>query len=192
MKRGDPMEITSEQFQDAVAGGVYAFELIVTKYERLVYTVALRLLKNPEDAKDVTQETFIKVYKNLDKCKNEKMLKSWICVIANNTSIDSIRKQKKQSTISLDAQIETEAGQFIFEIPSDEKTPELKLIEDEGYGELKEAIDKLPLDYRNVLILRDIHSLSYLDVAEATNLNIGTVKSRLARARAMLRKLYIP
>lgn len=186
------MEITSEQFQDAVAGGVYAFELIVTKYERLVYTVALRLLKNPEDAKDVTQETFIKVYKNLDKCKNEKMLKSWICVIANNTSIDSIRKQKKQSTISLDAQIETEAGQFIFEIPSDEKTPELKLIEDEGYGELKEAIDKLPLDYRNVLILRDIHSLSYLDVAEATNLNIGTVKSRLARARAMLRKLYIP
>ncbi|MCL2874039.1 MAG: sigma-70 family RNA polymerase sigma factor [Defluviitaleaceae bacterium] len=185
------MEITSQEFLKALNGDIRAFENIVKTYERLVYSVALRLLRNPEDAKDATQEVFIKVYKSLDKCKNENMLKSWICVITNNTCIDIIRKHSKQSTISLDAQIETDEGAFIFEIPSDEKTPEQKLVEDEGYEMLKAAIDKLPLDYRSVLVLRDIHSLSYSEVAEATNLNMGTVKSRLARARAMLKKIYI-
>lgn len=184
------MEVTEQIFRNAVRGDMQSFEMIVTAYERLVYSVAIRLLKNPEDAKDASQDVFIKVYKNLEKCKGIDVLKSWICAITNNTCIDIIRKQKRQPTLSLDEQFETEEGSFVFETPSDEKTPEQQFIEDEGYEMLKKAIENLPLDYRSVLILRDIHNLSYTEVAKTANVNIGTVKSRLARGRAMLRKMY--
>ena len=184
------MEITDQIFRNALNGDMQAFELIVTSYERLVYSVALRFLKNPEDAKDASQEVFIKVYRNLDKCKDISVLKSWICAITNNTCIDIIRKQKRQSTLSLDEQIATEDSSFAFEIQSDEKTPEQQYIEEEDYESLKKAIENLPVDYRSVIVLRDIHNLSYSEVAEAASINIGTVKSRLARGRAMLRKMY--
>ncbi|MDR0958376.1 MAG: sigma-70 family RNA polymerase sigma factor, partial [Clostridiales bacterium] len=116
------------------------FEVIVNKYEKLVYTVCYRITANHSDALDATQEVFLQAYRHMGIWENDKALTGWLCRVANNKSIDLIRKRKPE--LSIDEQNDDESPNFQFQ--SDELTPERALTEAETRKELTEAINALP------------------------------------------------
>lgn len=170
-------------------GNVDDFENLIDKYEKMIYNLAYRIFNNQTDAEDMTQETFIKVYKNLDKCKGKQSIKTWVYTIGYNTCIDEIRKRKGKNNISLDMDIEGKEGDYSLELPSNESTPEKKFLEKEGMKEIEQAINKLNEVSKTLIFLRDIKGFSYNEISEIMNMNIGTVKSKLNRARNSLKKI---
>jgi len=175
-------------FSKAQAGDMEAFEIFMAAYEKLIYNAAYRMLSNSHDCEDIAQEVLIKVYKNISKCKNAASFKSWLLRIVHNTCIDEIRKRKNKATISLDKEPESDDGPMENQLLKDENTPETELIKKDINLQINKAIDNLPVDYRAVIILRDVNGLSYDEIAKITNVNLGTVKSRIARARSNLQK----
>ena len=175
-------------FSKAQAGDMQAFEIFIINYEKLIYNAAYRMLPNPYDAEDIAQEVMIKVYKNISKCKNIASFKSWLLKIVHNTSIDEIRKRKNKATISLDKEFEGDDGPMENQLLKDENTPETELIKKDTARQIQKAIENLPADYRSVIVLRDVAGLSYEEIAKVTGVNLGTVKSRIARARSNLQK----
>ncbi len=174
----------------ATEGDMEAFEQLILGYEKFVYAIAYRMLPNSEDAKDISQEVLIKIYKNLHEFSNITYFKSWVARITTNTCIDELRKRRRKDTVSLDETKDGEEGLKIIQIPSKETTPEESALESEKQKELVSAIHKLSNDYKTLIVLRDIQGMSYNEIAEVTNSNLGTVKSRLSRARRRLKQLY--
>lgn len=173
----------------ASQGDIEAFEELINNYERLVFNVVLRKIGDYEEAKDITQETLIKVYKNIEKCKDMKNFRGWICTIALNTCIDNLRKRKRTYIESMDELLETEDGQAEKQFVSEEKTPEERLIQSELSSDIQKCLNKLSDAHKTIIILRDIQGLSYQEIAEAVGeKSIGTVKSRLSRARDSMKK----
>lgn len=168
-----------------------SFELLVKKYEKKVYATAMGIVKDPDDALDVTQETFIKVYKYLGKFRGDSSFSTWLFRIVSNTSIDFIRKRNKDRThtLSLDKPIESDSDEFLLEMKSNDPTPEEVLSGKTKMELIKEAILLLPEEQRVAIVLRDVQGFSYQEIAEMTESNIGTVKSRINRARLTLRDL---
>ena len=175
-------------FSKAQAGDVEAFEAFICDYEKLIYNAAYRMLPNSYDAEDIAQEVMIKVYKNIAKCKNAAAFKSWLFKIVHNTCIDEIRKRKNKAAISLDKEYQGDDGPMENRILRDDNTPETELMKKNMTRQIEKAIENLPVDYRNVIVLRDVSGLSYDEIAKITGANLGTVKSRIARARSSLQK----
>jgi len=175
-------------FLKAQAGDMEAFEFFIRAYERLIYNAAYRMLPNSCDCEDIAQEVMIKVYKNISKCKSATSFKSWLLRIVHNTCIDEIRKRKNKTTISLDKEPEGDDGPMENQLLKDENTPETEFIKKDMARQIQKAIEKLPTDSRSVIVLRDISGLSYEEIAKITGINLGTVKSRIARARSNLQK----
>ncbi len=184
------MDNESNLLKKATEGDIYAFEQLILGYEKMVYSIAYRMLPNSEDAKDISQEVLIKIYKNLHEFSNIKYFKAWIAKITTNTCIDELRKRRRKEIISLDEKKDSSEGEKIIQIRSTETTPEESVVENEERVDLIAAIHKLPDDYKTLIILRDIQGLSYNEIADVTNSNLGTVKSRLSRARRRLKLLY--
>ena len=178
-----------EIVEKVLKGDIDIFSEIIEKYEKMIYNLAYRIFNNRSDAEDITQEVFIKVYKNLHKCEGKQSIKTWVYTIAYNTCIDEVRKRKGKNNISLDMEIEGEKNSFSLEIPSNEPTPEKALMEKEGLFEIEQAISSLNENNRALIFLRDIKGLSYNEISEIMNLNIGTVKSRINRARNALKNI---
>lgn len=168
-------------------GNIDAFEKLVDKYQKLIFNFAFQITSNLNDAQDISQEVFIKIFKNLHKCKGKPSIKTWVYTITYNTSIDFIRKRNPK-ILSFDKPVDKE-GDFIMEMPSDEPTPEQILIFKENVKNIQNSIDKLNTSFKTMIFLRDIKGLSYNEIAEITNLNVGTVKSRLNRARVCLKNI---
>ena len=179
----------TEIVEKILEGDTDSFSVIIEKYEKMIYNLAYRIFNNLSDAEDITQEVFIKVYKNLYKCKGKQCIKTWVYTIAYNTCIDEVRKRKGKNSLSLDAEIEGEENSFLFEIASSEPTPENVLIEKENILEIEKAINRLNEDGKTLIFLRDIKGFSYNEISEITNLNIGTVKSKINRARNFLKNI---
>ena len=177
-----------EQLRLAKSGDATAFEVLIQHFERLIYSIAFRMMNNREDARDLAQEALIKVYKSMDKCEDVNGFKNWVCRITTNVCIDEIRKRKNKQAVSIDAHGDDEAS-ILDAKPSDELTPEEVLLEGERVAEIKAAISSLSETHKALIILREIKGLSYEEVAEALEMNIGTVKSGIARARLRLREL---
>ncbi len=173
------------------AGDMLAFEEIVHQYERLVYATAYRMLNNHSDAQDVSQEVFIKVYKKLDSYKPTYSFGAWISTITSNTSIDYIRKHKKQSLLSLDKEIEFEDSSVGLTLESDDLTPEQELMQKEKRELIQKAIELLDDESRELIILRDINGIPYNEIAESLDLKLGTVKSKISRSRIKLQKIIL-
>lgn len=173
----------------AVKGDINSFESLIIKYEKMVFNIAYRVFGNTEDAKDMAQEVFIKFYKNIKKCDNSKSVKTWIYTIAYNTCIDEVRKRKGKSTVSIDKDIDTDEGSFSKQLPSNEVTPENAVINKEKTIMIQKAINKLSEEHKILIVYRDINGFSYSEIAEITNLSLGTVKSRLSRARNSLKNI---
>jgi RNA polymerase sigma-70 factor (ECF subfamily) len=164
-----------------------AFETLVDLYQDKIYYFALRMLGNAQEAEDVVQETFLRVYTNLDRYDETHKFSTWIYRIANNLCIDRLRRRKP--TLSLDFEDEngdtTGAGYAV--LSSEEDRPEEQMILSELQTTVRDAIEKLPDKYKSVVVLRYLHDLSLQEIGEVLDLPVTTVKTRVHRAREALR-----
>ncbi|MFI3230816.1 MAG: sigma-70 family RNA polymerase sigma factor [bacterium] len=178
-----------EIVNSVLKGNTEDFSLIIDKYQKMVYNLCYKVFNNSSDAEDFTQETFIKVYRNLHKCQEKSSMKNWIYTICYNTCIDEVRKRKGKNNLSLDLDLELDDDSIKIEVPSNEKTPENIMIEKESLLEVEQAVNSLSQTSRTLIYLRDIKGLSYSEISEIMNINLGTVKSSLNRTRKNLQKI---
>lgn len=166
-------------------GDTDAFEKLVKAYEKQVYSLSYRMLSNAQDAQDAAQEAFVKAYVNLSSFRGDSKFSVWLFRLANNCCIDMLRRRKE--TVSLSA-VSDDGENIVLDIPDSSPGPEDKLISREAASAIAEGIKLLPEDYRSCIVLREIGGQSYAEIAETLSLDIGTVKSRIFRARKRLLK----
>jgi RNA polymerase sigma-70 factor (ECF subfamily) len=145
------------------------------------------MLGNAEDAADMTQETFLKAWRNLDRFQGDAAFSTWLYRLASNCCLDFLRSQKRRPTVSMTTEDDDGEEQTI-EVADDSATPEEELLLKEERSEIARAMASLDEEQRQILSLRVVNDLSYTEIAEILDIKEGTVKSRLARARENLRK----
>ena len=166
-------------------GDVNAFEKLVTEYEKAVYAIAQRMTGNPEDAADMTQETFIKAYNSLQSFRGDSKFSVWLYRIASNVCLDFLRSRSRKPTVSLSVE-DDEGEEAQLDIADESQSPEVLLERGLTRNAVRRGLDTLPPDYRQILLLREIQGLSYDEISTALGIDIGTVKSRIFRARKRL------
>ncbi len=166
-------------------GDVNAFETLVVEYEKSVYAITQRMTGNPEDAADMAQETFIKAYNSLQSFRGDSKFSVWIYRIATNVCLDFLRSRSRKPTVSLSVEDE-EGEETQLDIADESQSPELLLERGLTRDAVRRGLDTLTPEYRQILLLREIQGLSYEEIAAALDLEVGTVKSRIFRARKRL------
>ena len=166
-----------------------AFEQIVTAYEKKVYNMALRYTGNPEDALDISQEVFLRVYRFLHKYKGESSLSTWIYRITMNVCHDTAGNETNIYELSLDSGPGDD--EQTTEIADMRYDPEKELEKKHTRQLIQQAISMLDGDHRDVIIMRDINGLSYDEIANVLNISPGTVKSRISRAREKMKNFSL-
>lgn len=169
-------------------GDTRAFGELVRRYENKIFRLAQHITQNREDAEDVLQETFLKAYEHLDQFQGNSKFYTWIVRIAVNQALMKLRRRKTDKSVSLDETIDTGEDTIVREIAAWDENPEQKFSREELGGVLDTAIQSLEPLYRSVFVLRDMEELSTEETAEALNLSVPAVKSRLLRARLQLRE----
>ena len=157
-----------------------AFTDLVTKYQDELYTMALRVLGRPADAADVVQETFLRAYMNLPSLRGESV-RAWLYRVAINCGHDIQRRSVRKPTSAL----EDRDGK-VLDLPDPGLGPEASAERRERTAAVRQALLELPIDYRTALVLRDVNELSYEEICAALRIPLGTVKSRISRARILL------
>jgi len=168
-------------------GDIDAFEELVAKYERKVYTIAYRFMGNHEDANDLAQEAFLKAYQSLKSFRQEASFATWISRIIANVCRDQLRKAKRTKLSSLDEEVWLEESTVKKQLKDERPTPEQAYEGKELKEYLQGLVNNLTPEYKMVIVLRDIQGYSYEEIAEMLDCSLGTVKSRLNRARKALR-----
>jgi RNA polymerase sigma-70 factor (ECF subfamily) len=184
-----PIEIDDEAavLAQARLGDAAAFSELLRRYESKIFRLALHITQNREDAEDVLQETFLKAFEHLDQFQGQSKFYTWIVRIAVNQALMKLRKRKSDRSVSLDETIDTGEDTVAREIAAWDENPEEKYSREELNRILGDAVDGLAPIYRAVFVLRDIDGLSTEETAEALELSVPAVKSRLLRARLQLR-----
>ena len=168
-----------------LGGDANAFETLVLEYEKNVYNIALRMTGNSEDAADMTQEAFIKAYNSLQSFRGDSKFSVWLYRIVSNVCLDFLRSKNRRPTVSLS--VEDDDGEDAqLDVADESQSPELLLARKLTRDSVRRGLDSLPPDYRQILLLREIQGLSYDEIAQALSLEVGTVKSRIFRARKRL------
>lgn len=170
-------------------GDLDAFEQLIIRYEKKIYSICFYFLKNREDAEDAAQEIILKLYKKLGSFRNEASFSTWMNYVASNTCRDYLRKRKRNKVLYLDDDIQTEDGRISRELPSEESTPEERVENKELGALMQDTIAKLKEDHREILLMREYQELSYEEIAEILGISVGTVKSRIYRARKDLKAI---
>lgn len=170
-------------------GDATAFRGLVEKYQERVYTMVYGMIRNREDARDLTQEAFVKAYRNLKGFRLESGFYTWLYRIAMNLTIDLTRSRKRRATAGFDEGIATrdETGN-VHELHH-EDSPSRRIERRQLYEQIMSAMEQLPEDQRQVVLLRELEGLSYREIAEIMEVPEGTVMSRLFYARKKLQKL---
>jgi RNA polymerase sigma-70 factor (ECF subfamily) len=167
-----------------------AFAQLVDRYDRKVYNLAFRLTSNPEKAKDIAQEAFIKVYRSLDKYDPKYKFSSWLLKTVSNLCID-YHRSKQATTASLEVILSSGAEASILQDDASasptEDAIEAKLSEVAVRDIIREGIELLPIDYKSVVVMRHVQNFSYKEISDVLNLPMGTIKARIFRARKMLK-----
>lgn len=171
-------------------GDQEAFAILVTAYEKQVYNLCLRMCGNQEDARDLAQEAFLKAWRRLQFYQSEASFSTWLYRLTTNVCIDFLRQKKRRPTVSLTVDGDSEEGQEL-DLPDGAPSPEDRLLHQETSRAVQKAMEQLDEEFRLVLTLRVVEDLSYEEIARVLDLNTGTVKSRLARARIKLRKILL-
>ena len=174
--------------QAAKGGDVGAFEQLVKRYDRNVFRIAQHITQNREDAEDVVQEAFLKAYRNLQQFQGQSKFYTWLVRIAVNEALMKLRRRKPERTVSLDEDIKTDEDSVPREVADWSPNPEQQYNQAELREILTKTIQGLPSSFRTVFVLRDVEGLSTEETAEALELSIPAVKSRLLRARLQLRE----
>ena len=177
-----------ELVQTAVAGREASFEELVRRYQRPIAAYVYRMVGDYDSALDLTQEVFIKVYNSLARYRSEFKFSTWIYKIAHNAAIDHLRRHAVREQ-TLTGSVDGERREVAIECRR--LTPEQESERKERRSEIESVVQLLQESYRELIILRHSHDLSYDEIAEVTGLPLGTVKNRLFRAREAMRDLLV-
>jgi RNA polymerase sigma-70 factor (ECF subfamily) len=170
----------------ARTGDERAFRALLDKYERPVFSICMRMVRNRDEATDLAQEAFIKVFSMLERYNSSYAFSSWLFKITSNLCIDFLRKRRVE-TYPMDEPIDGEKGAIARQYESPSPDPDAVLSRKQAMERLGAAIEALPEHYRVMLILRHQENLSYEEIAATLDIPLGTVKARIHRAREMLR-----
>jgi RNA polymerase sigma-70 factor (ECF subfamily) len=176
------------------AGSEEAFAWLIARYQQPLYSLIYRILPNPSDAADITQEVFVKVFRGIGHFHGEASLRTWIYRIALHEALNQrrwwTRHERKQ--VAIDATGEDEQGYPAENIADTHDSPFEAVAHSEIAAQVEAALREVPEPFRTVVVLRDIEGFGYEEIAEILNANLGTVKSRLMRGRAHLKSLLAP
>ena len=176
-------------------GSREAMESLVKKHQRSVYSLLYQLAPDWSDNSDLAQEVFIRVYKGIRSLRNPKTFRSWLNQIVVNLFYDELRRRPRRlPTVSIDAPIESENGEsdLVREIPDPSLKPDEKSLVQELDQFIRKAMAQLAEQFRTAIVLRELQGLSYEEIAEQIGCELGTVKSRIARARGRLQEVLSP
>jgi RNA polymerase sigma-70 factor (ECF subfamily) len=182
--------VEAEFVEKLKSGDAKAFDLLVTRYAGDIYAVLYRITEDVDEANDLTQETFLRALKAIEKFRGEADLKTWLTRIAINESRNRFRwwkRRKREKTFSLDASVGDSEMSIHETMPGKSTSPEENILQMEREEILRRALNALPQIYREAIVLCDIENLSYTEIASALDITMGTVKSRIARGREELR-----
>jgi len=187
-KLEEPVSDELALVQAAKAGDVSAFEKLVKRYDRNVFRIAQHITHSREDAEDVVQEAFLKAYSNLEQFQGQSKFYTWLVRIAVNEALMKLRRRRPERFVSLDEDVKTEDDSLPREVADWSPNPEQLYNQSELRDILSRTIQGLPPTFRTVFVLRDVEGLSTEETAEALDLSVPAVKSRLLRARLQLRE----
>jgi len=178
---------TAEIVKSAANGDIGSFEQIVLMYQDKVYSLSLKLTGSAQDAEDLAQEVFVKAYRHITSFRGDSDFGTWLHRIALNTWLNQKRKKQPSMAFSLDEPIHSDDGEIKREIPDLSQEPEGVLLSFQMSEKLQRAVEGLPKDQKATLLLREVEEYTYEEIARMMDCSVGTVKSRLARARNALR-----
>lgn len=183
-------KLSDHQLIEATRNGdEQAFAEIVNRYRNQLTNYLYRFLNDYEEAVDLAQETFVRVYFALDRYHTEYAFSTYIYRIATNLAISELRKRKRRKLLSLTGLFQNEAeNETEFQPPDERNLPDEDLLEDEQSRTIAKAIATLPEKYRAAIVLRDVEGRSYDEIAKILELGLGTTKSRISRARGLLKE----
>ena len=181
MTREDELDI----IRRVLDGDVNAFEQIVLTHQKNIYNLALKMVGNPDDAFDISQDAFLRAYNSLSSFHGDSKLSVWLYRLTSNICIDFLRKKKRRNEVQLSI-LEDDDEDRPLDIPDDRFSPDVELDRAEQRKAIHEGLAQLPENDRKILTLREISGLSYEEIAQALDLELGTVKSKLFRARKKL------
>ncbi|MFN8007457.1 MAG: sigma-70 family RNA polymerase sigma factor [Terriglobia bacterium] len=178
-------------------GSEQAYEVLIQLYQEPVYGLAYRILGNHAEAADAAQETFLKIFKGIASFRGDCGLRTWIYKVTISESLNRLRwwkRWRKHAPVSLDDPIDNDGAEVgrTREIADQTQSPEVALHRLEIEKTVQRALKKVPVEYRLVVILRDIEGFSYEEIAETLKISLGTVKSRLWRGRLELKEAVRP
>lgn len=178
-------EINEKEIIERVLGGdTEAFSELVTRYEKTVYNLALRMVGDRSDAADMAQEAFVKAWTNLPSYRGESKFSAWLYRITTNVCLDFLRHKSRRPQVSLSTSDDDEERQL--DIPDPKSMPEELLMKKLGMEAVHRGLERLPPKHRQILVMRELGGLSYSEIAAQLSLEEGTVKSRIFRARKNL------
>lgn len=189
------MEPTDLELVERVQNGdVEAFEGLVRRYHQRVFNHVCRMVPSPDDAADLTQEVFVKVYRSLNRFRGNASFHTWLYRVTANLCVDRHRRNRRgpHVTRSVEGSLETEDGPLEVELPDWHDNPERVMLGDELQRHVRDAVLRLSDKLRAVIVMHDLEGQSYEEIAAALQVPLGTVKSRLFNARAALKDLLQP
>ncbi|HEU4964260.1 MAG TPA: sigma-70 family RNA polymerase sigma factor [Bacilli bacterium] len=169
-----------ELIQSVRAGDAASYRLLVERYQSLLFSIALRMVRDRTEAEDLAQDIFLKAYRTLDQFREESSFKTWICRIATNHCIDWKRKHGKRQ----ESTTQVEAAE---RLPDGAETPEQAYLRRERQQEVWRVLEEMPEKYRTILLLFHFQGKSYKEIAEELDISARTVETRLYRAKNLLR-----
>lgn len=185
MNKSDQPDIEAAELIAARQGDENAFESLVHRYEKRVFALSLRMCRNPEDAREAAQEAFLSAWQGLSSFRGDSGFSTWLYRLAYNACIDLIRREKRQHTAPLSFE---DYAEHSLNLPDPQDRPAEALEKKELRRTVEKGIRSLSPEYRTVLILRELQQLSYQEIADTLELDLGTVKSRINRGRKQLQK----
>jgi RNA polymerase sigma-70 factor (ECF subfamily) len=172
-------------------GDIHSFELLIESHQKKIYNLAFRMMGNYEDASDVAQEVFIKVYRSIYSFKESSSFSTWIYRIAVNVCLDQLRKKKKERVISMNSRVVLGGTEMELQFEDTGIGPQEAVERTETKQSIARAINNLNEDHKIAIILRDINGYSYEEIAQMLKCSLGTVKSRISRARHSLKDILL-
>jgi RNA polymerase sigma-70 factor (ECF subfamily) len=181
-----------ELIERFLSGQDEAFEELVVAYQTMIFNLSFRFMGDAQEAEDLSQEVFLKIFKSLKQFRGASTLKTWIYRITTNMALNKLKfykRRRRDKQVSIDKSMGESMPPMSESLPDNRPGPERRTLSTQIQRRLQEALDSINDDQKAVVILRDIEGLSYEEIAEALEINIGTVKSRLARGRTNIQDM---
>lgn len=176
--------------KEAQQGDQDAFETLMTLYQKPIYNLTLRMTKKPQDAEELTQTAFLKAWHALPNFQEDASFFTWLYRLATNACIDFLRHENRRNVVLQTISLDDEDHPFSH-VPDHRYSPEEQALEHDLRQTILSALNSLSYEHREILMQREIDGLSYQEISELLHLEIGTVKSRIARARLALRQVLL-